>query len=601
MSVSHSQQFNPNPVSILIQELRHEDLQARLHSVRSLSTICVALGPDRTRNELIPFIQGEMLDDDDEVLIALSEQLGKAIDAVGGPEHACCIIPIVEDFACLEETAVRDKAVESLRKIIGAIPLETQASHITKLLDRLQNAEWFTAKMSACALLPAVWQKLGDELAMEANLVETLETLSNDSAPMSFLEVLPKDQVATQSVVEVFRKLSVDDHDSVRLFVMRNCISMTRKLPEEFDTLVRPVVEAATMDKAWRVRYMAADNFKELADAVAEGSADGIDQVREFVIPKYITLLEDQEHEVRTVATAKLVDIFRRFPEWKGWPTFRSTIETLNKLVTDQTSLVRGALATTVLELAPIFEQDLTLEHLMPIIIALLRDQVPEVRLRVLASVDKIANVVGVENFHEALLPAVVELAGDKQWRVRQAVLDHIPILAQHLGVDIFEKEMGEVYRKALQDPVFSIRDAASQRLKKLTEVLGQSWAESHVLPDLLKQKDSPNYLHRMTVLFCVKTLCEIFPRELIEEHLLPLAVSAAHDRVPNVRYNACKTLGKMRAALKPEPVNAAVQETLQRLAEDEDPDVRYLAADTLKEGGSSSSGATTNGVGPAA
>ena len=46
------------PVAILIDELKNEDIQLRLNSIRRLSTIAVALGMERTRDELIPFLNG---------------------------------------------------------------------------------------------------------------------------------------------------------------------------------------------------------------------------------------------------------------------------------------------------------------------------------------------------------------------------------------------------------------------------------------------------------------------------------------------------------------------------------------------------------------
>jgi serine/threonine-protein phosphatase 2A regulatory subunit A len=45
-------------VQILIDELRNEDTQLRLHSVRNLDKISRALGPQRTRDDLLPLISG---------------------------------------------------------------------------------------------------------------------------------------------------------------------------------------------------------------------------------------------------------------------------------------------------------------------------------------------------------------------------------------------------------------------------------------------------------------------------------------------------------------------------------------------------------------
>jgi serine/threonine-protein phosphatase 2A regulatory subunit A len=42
----------------LIQAIQHDDVLLRLNAIRRLSTIALALGPERTRDELIPFLDG---------------------------------------------------------------------------------------------------------------------------------------------------------------------------------------------------------------------------------------------------------------------------------------------------------------------------------------------------------------------------------------------------------------------------------------------------------------------------------------------------------------------------------------------------------------
>jgi histidyl-tRNA synthetase len=41
------------PIQVLIDELRNEDIQLRLNSIHRLDTIAGALGPEKTRNELL--------------------------------------------------------------------------------------------------------------------------------------------------------------------------------------------------------------------------------------------------------------------------------------------------------------------------------------------------------------------------------------------------------------------------------------------------------------------------------------------------------------------------------------------------------------------
>ncbi len=47
-------------------ELKNEDVTLRLNSVKRLTMIAMALGEERTRNELVPFL-AESNDDEDEV------------------------------------------------------------------------------------------------------------------------------------------------------------------------------------------------------------------------------------------------------------------------------------------------------------------------------------------------------------------------------------------------------------------------------------------------------------------------------------------------------------------------------------------------------
>lgn len=96
------------PIAILMDELRSEDVQLRLNAIHCIPTIALALGPDRARQELIPFLQ-DSVDDEDEVLLALAEELGNFEEYVGGAEHAHVILGPLENLSAVEETLVREK------------------------------------------------------------------------------------------------------------------------------------------------------------------------------------------------------------------------------------------------------------------------------------------------------------------------------------------------------------------------------------------------------------------------------------------------------------------------------------------------------------
>jgi len=92
-----------------MDELRSEDVQLRLNAIHSIPTIALALGSDRAREELIPFLQ-DSVDDEDEVLLAVAEELGRSFEEyIGGKEYAHVILGPLENLSAVEETLVREK------------------------------------------------------------------------------------------------------------------------------------------------------------------------------------------------------------------------------------------------------------------------------------------------------------------------------------------------------------------------------------------------------------------------------------------------------------------------------------------------------------
>lgn len=49
------------------------------------------------------------MEDEDEVLTALSEELGNFIEYIGGPEHGHVLLSPLENLAAIEEPLVREK------------------------------------------------------------------------------------------------------------------------------------------------------------------------------------------------------------------------------------------------------------------------------------------------------------------------------------------------------------------------------------------------------------------------------------------------------------------------------------------------------------
>ena len=73
-------------------------------------------------------------DDEDEVLLAIAEELGGFVPYVGGPAYARTLLLPLETLSTVEETVVRDTAVESLCKVCAVMSEADVTEHFFPLV-----------------------------------------------------------------------------------------------------------------------------------------------------------------------------------------------------------------------------------------------------------------------------------------------------------------------------------------------------------------------------------------------------------------------------------------------------------------------------------
>ena len=145
-----------------IEKLRSDDLPSRVEAARKLSTIALALGPQRTRDELLPFLS-DGVDDDDEVLEAIAISLGKLVPYVGGKQYISSLLQPLELLLAVEENVVRDKAAQSVISISKQMSSDDYNKEFVGMIERLATKEWFTARISACYLIPVAFSQMSTE------------------------------------------------------------------------------------------------------------------------------------------------------------------------------------------------------------------------------------------------------------------------------------------------------------------------------------------------------------------------------------------------------------------------------------------------------
>ena len=115
-------------------------------------------------------------------MLALAEELGEFTDLVGGPNHSHVLLQVLETLAAVEETVVREKAIESCAKIVANMPAQHIEEHYLPMLKRLSAGDWFTSRTSACGLYAPVYNLCSP--AAQEELKKSFGLLCSDDTPM---------------------------------------------------------------------------------------------------------------------------------------------------------------------------------------------------------------------------------------------------------------------------------------------------------------------------------------------------------------------------------------------------------------------------------
>lgn len=216
----------------------------------------------------------ESVEDEDEVLTALSDELGSFVEYVGGPEYGHVLLSPLENLAAIEEPLVREKAVESLNKICEELSQQQVEEYFIPLAIKLSKADWFTSKISATGLFSVPYKKASS--TSQETLRQHFGHLVRDETPMvrrqaaSNLKKFVKEMqtsIVIDEMIPLFQHLASDDQDSVRLLTVEILISIAETIPKSQQTSHGTLLTALRnlfADKSWRVRYMVADKFEKV-------------------------------------------------------------------------------------------------------------------------------------------------------------------------------------------------------------------------------------------------------------------------------------------------------------------------------------------------
>lgn len=558
-------------IAVLIDELSQEDMQVRASALKQVTTIAQALGPERTREELIPYLT-DMLEDDDDVLRIICEVLLQLTEFIGGVEHYWVLINPYETLCVVEELTIRNLAIEKLSAIIKMIPQHQVLEHLPPIFNRLSSSTWHTARSAAAGIAHHMYPRLqGTDACVE--LQNKLIGLAKDKLPqvrravaenLAAFAVQMDPELVEQSIFQPLVKLANDEQDSVRVRALQSMIQLSHIITAPANARkLRWTIRHLCSDPSWRVRFLAAREFHEICQR--------LETVEASMLDIFLKLLKDTEAEVRAAASSQLPELSASFiSESVMNDRFVSTFRDLSD---DENKFTRAQFAEVVVLTGSRYSQEFVVQNILPLVLKLLEDPEPEPRLKCLSHLD--LDVVNALDLLESIMPCITKLATDGSWRIRQSVMGMLPNLCARLGPQMVDAKIKELMFQLMADKVQAVRAVAAETMLDICQRLdNQAWSEQ-TLKEIFDKAKVSNYLHRQTAMEAITGLMDALQARVCLETLL----SFAEDPVPNVRFKLCRTISELISARKiPPELIPIVIEKITPMTQDSDADVVYFA-----------------------
>ena len=530
--------------------------------------------PDKIISEFIPYIQKIISTEEDEVLLAISEELPRFKSYLDGKQMTA-VLPLFVSLLGCEETVVRESTVEGLRKLVPSFSEEQVQKDLIPMVVNISNTEAFQLKVSACYLIRICYPKAGKEKEKLVNLYFKLcdddtpiikRTAAKEFGPLCL--IIEKDTVKSE-MLNCYKKF-MNESDTVRVTILPSIVQLSKIFQEpELQKLHIQNINAASIDKSWRVRNELANLYPQFIDYFQ--NSPNLDLVQPIC-----TLMKDSETEVKASALKALNQIISKLPSDKVNTQIVPTLRGLNNESNKDTKSNIGLLFGPISRIIGYTGFNANLGTMMD---TLMKDENAEVRLGVAKSMYDI-----FVSSDGSLLSSINSFLGtmqkDAQYRIRECVYDTLAKLGIKYGLEVFKNNIEGLFFNYLTDNVASVREIGIKSLSSLIKQFGTSWVTSSLIPKLQSHLSGQkiSYLNRMCMIHSVCVCAEYLDTKQNSEFIVPILAKGLKDKIPNVRFYTIKLIEKIYKNLDSSS-KSKLEGGIKALISDEDPDVKYFAS----------------------
>ena len=533
--------------------------------------------PEKIISDLIPFVLKILPNEEDEVLLAVSEEVPH-FKTYLNDKQITNALPIFQFLLGCEETVVRESAVEGMRKLINSLSDDQVQKDIVPLILAISNLEAFQWKVSSICLIRTAYPKAGKEKEKLRALYFKLcddetpiikRTAAKEFGPLCL--VIEKDHVSNDMIT--YYKKFMNETDSVRVTILPSLVQLAKLFQNsDLQKTNLQFVVAASEDKSWRVRNELAIIFPQFIEYFGS-------QINELV-PTLSNLIKDSETEVKISALKSLNLLIAKISSDK---IQACVIPSLRGLNNESSKEVKANVGESFGPIAKIIGYSSFNTNLGVMMDTLMKDENADVRLGVAKSMYDI--FVSSEG---SLLTSTNSLLGtmqkDSQYRIRETVYETLAKLGANYGLEVFKSSIESLFFNYLNDNVASVREVGINSLKLLNEKFGSAWIVSTLIPKLQSFLTTPkiSYLNRMCIIHSVCVCSYFLDTKQNNEFILPILVRGLKDKISNVKFYTVKLTKAIYGNLDmggKEKITSAIK----LLGNDDDADVKYYAGKFLE------------------
>ena len=147
----------------LLEDLQSTDIKTKKNAVQNLRGISLALGRERTRKELLPYLNSCIDEEEDEIIIELAKVLSNFIDCIGGKQYIKELFNLLEVILAIDEPFVIKETINSIKLIVKQIGKVSEVENdLIAMINNLYSSDDINQKKSAMNLLIFLFKDLNE-------------------------------------------------------------------------------------------------------------------------------------------------------------------------------------------------------------------------------------------------------------------------------------------------------------------------------------------------------------------------------------------------------------------------------------------------------